>query len=97
MHKIFAVHINHGIRKESLSEEKVVFNYCELLKIPLTIYKIKYALNKNESMEMWARRIRQKYFELAREKFKCDFIFTAHHLNDKVETMIMRLKALERD
>ena len=91
VHKIFAVHINHGIRKESLSEEKVVFNYCELLKIPLTIYKIKYALNKNESMEMWARRIRQKYFELAREKFKCDFIFTAHHLNDKVETMIMNL------
>ena len=40
---------------------------------------------------MWARRIRQKYFELAREKFKCDFIFTAHHLNDKVETMIMNL------
>ena len=91
MHKIFAVHINHGIRKDSLSEEKEVFNYCELLKIPLTIYKIKYALNKNESMEMWARRIRQKYFELAREKFKCDFIFTAHHLNDKVETMIMNL------
>ena len=42
MHKIFAVHINHGIRKDSLSEEKEVFNYCELLKIPLTIYKIKY-------------------------------------------------------
>ncbi|MFL3024599.1 MAG: ATP-binding protein, partial [Candidatus Neomarinimicrobiota bacterium] len=28
MHKIFAVHINHGIRKDSLSEEKEVFNYC---------------------------------------------------------------------
>ena len=42
-------------------------------------------------MEMWARRIRQKYFKLAKEKFKCDFIFTAHHLNDKVETMIMNL------
>ena len=91
MHKIFAVHINHGIRKDSSSEEKVVFNYCELLKIPLIIYKVKYALYKSESMEMWARRIRQKYFKLAKEKFKCDFIFTAHHLNDKVETMLMNL------
>ncbi|MFL3024780.1 MAG: tRNA lysidine(34) synthetase TilS, partial [Candidatus Neomarinimicrobiota bacterium] len=50
-----------------------------------------YLLKKNESIEMWARRMRQKYFELARENFKCDFIFTAHHLNDKVETILMNL------
>ena len=42
-------------------------------------------------MEMWARRIRYKYFERARQNFKCDFIFTAHHMNDKVETILMNL------
>ena len=42
-------------------------------------------------MEMWARRTRQHYFELARKNFQCDFIFTGHHLNDKVETIIMNL------
>ncbi len=42
-------------------------------------------------MEMWARRMRQKYFEYARQNFKCDFILTGHHLNDKVETILMNL------
>ena len=90
-HKIFAVHVNHGIRKVSLNEEDEVSIYCKSLKIPLIIYKANFVLNKNESMEMWARRARQHYFELARQKFQCDFIFTAHHANDKVETIIMNL------
>ena len=55
MYKIFAVHINHGIRKASSNEEKEVFTFCESLDIPLITYKAKYTLNKNESMEMWAR------------------------------------------
>lgn len=61
------------------------------MKIPLITYKANFVQNKNESMEMWARRTRQHYFELARKNFQCDFIFTGHHLNDKVETIIMNL------
>ena len=90
-HKVFAVHINHGIRNASSYEEKEVFTFCKSLDIPLINYKAKYTLKKNESMEMWARRIRYKYFEKARQNFKCDFIFTAHHMNDKVETILMNL------
>ena len=90
-HKIFAVHINHGIREDSLNEEKKVSNYCQSLKIPLIVYKAHYYPDNNESMEMWARRIRQKYFKLARQNFECDFILTGHHLNDKIETIIMNL------
>ena len=90
-HKVFAVHINHGIRKASFNEEKEVFAFCESLDIPLISYKAKYTLNKNESMEMWARRVRYKYFERARQNFKCHFILTAHHMNDKVETVLMNL------
>ena len=61
------------------------------MKIPLITYKADFIKNKNESMEMWARRIRHNYYEFARKKFKCDYIFTGHHLNDKVETIIMNI------
>ena len=46
-HKVFAVHINHGIRKASFNEEKEVFTFCESLDIPLISYKEKYTSNKN--------------------------------------------------
>ena len=42
-------------------------------------------------MEMWARRIRQEAFNSEREKMNCDYILTAHHANDNVETILMHL------
>ena len=90
-HKIFAVHVNHGLRKESLNEEKEVSAYCKSLKIPLIVYRALYFPKKKQSIEMWAREIRKEYYELARISFQCDYIFTAHHLNDKIETIIMNL------
>ena len=88
---IYAVHINHGLRDASDSEENFVHNLCHNFDIALTVHQAKKDIAPNESMEMWARRIRQKSFELARNEFQCDFILTAHHANDNVETILMHL------
>jgi len=42
-------------------------------------------------MEMWGRRIRQDTYLTAKGKFNCDYILTAHHANDLVETILMHL------
>ena len=90
-HKLYAVHINHGLRSESIFEQKFVNNLCKKYKIPLFIKKCDSNIANGESMEMWARRIRQDTYLSAKEKFDCDYILTAHHANDLVETILMHL------
>ncbi len=88
---IFAVHINHGLREASDAEEKFVGDLCDELKVPLAVYHAKPDFRPGESMEMWARRIRQNAFDSGRREFDCDFILTAHHANDNLETILMHL------
>jgi tRNA(Ile)-lysidine synthase len=88
---LYAVHVNHGLRSRSTIEQKFVKNLCNKYKIPLYTKKYYSTFLKGESMEMWARRVRQSTYLSAKEKFNCDYILTAHHANDLVETILMHL------
>ena len=59
-HKLYAVHINHGLRSESIYEQKFVKNLCKKYEIPLFIKKCEPNFANGESMEMWARRVLQR-------------------------------------
>ncbi len=61
------------------------------MNVPLMVQHANQDHEQGESMEMYARRIRQDAFELARKEFNCDHILTAHHANDNVETILMHL------
>ena len=74
-HKLYAVHVNHGLRSRSTIEQKFVKNLCNKYKIPLYTKKYYSTFLKGESMEMWARRVRQSTYLSAKEKFNCDYIF----------------------
>ncbi len=89
--KLFAIHINHGLTKESDNHEKFVYKICIDKNIPLILKTEKRTINRNESDEMWARRIRYNhYFQTLIEK-NYDYVLTAHHANDNCETIIMNL------
>ncbi len=90
-HDIYAVHVNHGLRDASDFEEKFVSELCESLNIPLSVHHANSPQKKGESMEMWARRIRQSAFDSAQKEFNCDWSLTAHHGNDNVETILMHM------
>ena len=42
-------------------------------------------------MEMWGRKIRYKHFQSLRDKLNFDYIATAHHANDNLETILINL------
>lgn len=89
--KLFAIHINHGLTKESDNHEKFVYKICIDKNIPLILKAEKRTIKRNESDEMWARRIRYNhYFQTLIEK-NYDYVLTAHHANDNCETIIMNL------
>ena len=92
--ELVVFHINHGLRKESYEEaefvEKFVSNY------DIRFYKKELEMNslardKHISEEMLARELRYKAFNEMAAKENITKILTAHHKNDQVENILMRL------
>ena len=89
--QLYAIHVNHGLTNKSKNYEQFVQGVCAANKIPLIIRSEKRTNKNNESIEMWARRIRYHHFHQTLNDINYDYILTAHHANDNCETMLMNL------
>ena len=86
---IICAHINHNIRKESKEEEKYLKNYCKKENIIFeTITIEKY---KEKNLENEARTLRYKFYEKILEKYHTPYLFLAHHGDDLIETILMKI------
>ena len=88
---IICAHINHNIREESKEELEFVKKYCEDKN--LTIETTTFAKKSDESnySEQELREKRYEYFVQIINKHCADYLFTAHHGDDLIETVLMRL------
>ena len=87
--KIICVHINHNIRKESKTEEQYLKKYCKqhniiFEKMIITKY------NKN-NFENEAREKRYQFYEKILHKYNTKYLFLAHHGDDLIETILMKI------
>lgn len=89
--KVRAVHIDHGLRRESAGEARAVECACRAWRVPLEIVPLEVKKQKKpgESVEMAARRLR--YQALYRARRPGEWIATAHHEEDVAETVLMRI------
>lgn len=92
---ITVAHCNFSLRDaESDADETFVKSTCEALKIPYFIQKFdtkQFALDYKFSIQLAARKLRYDWFsELLLDK-KIDFVLTAHHLDDEIETFLINL------
>jgi tRNA(Ile)-lysidine synthase len=89
---IVAAHCNFGLRdEESNDDEAFVVEYCKANNI--TIETIRFDTKKESelsglSVQETARTLRYKWFEELRLKHGGEYILTAHHANDSIETLI---------
>lgn len=92
---ISVVNIEHGIRgEESVSDSEFVKDFCARHGIPCTVYKVdapRYATCTNTSVELAARELRYERFEHDLANGHCDVIALAHHRDDQIETILMRI------
>ena len=88
-----AAHINYRLRgSDSEADKKTVEDFCFKNKIPLHVYEVSEKdLKPENSVQLWARELRYRFFREVCEKENLDFIVTAHHLNDQLETFIINL------
>lgn len=93
--KIGVAHINYQLRgKDSLADELLVEKICAQNNIPIftkrVIHDHTFGLGLNGLQEK-AREIRYTYFQSIQQKFDYDYVLTAHHQEDVVETLLLKL------
>ncbi|MBB6372717.1 tRNA lysidine(34) synthetase TilS [Chryseobacterium shigense] len=86
-------HINYRLRGEDSDlDQKTVQDFCEKNHVPFHLYQVSEKDKKPEnSIQLWAREIRYSFFREIREQENLEFLVTAHHLNDQLETFIINL------
>ncbi|KAF1295264.1 tRNA lysidine(34) synthetase TilS [Enterococcus sp. JM4C] len=83
------VHVNHQLREESLAEEAYLTNYCQEKQLPF--YSVRWQNAPATGMEEAARTFRYQYFGQVMQQTGCTKLMTAHHGDDQLETLIMKL------
>lgn len=94
LENIYAVHVNHQLRPESEAEEALVRESCEKLGVKLFVQAIdvnKIAIKRKNGIEEAARYARYAFFESVMNAEKIDQLAVAHHADDQLETIMMRL------
>ena len=86
---LIIAHVNHNLRKQSYEEAEYMKQYCEDNNIVFETMTIESYGDDNFHNE--AHNIRYNYFESLVEKYHANYLMTAHHGDDLVETVMMRI------
>jgi tRNA(Ile)-lysidine synthase len=92
---IALAHCNFNLRgKESDADEDFVLQLAEDLELEVFIESFEtksFAEDKNLSVQMAARELRYHWFSELSEQLNFDYILTAHHADDNLETFFINL------
>ena len=88
---IVCAHINHNIRQESFEEQKFIEEFCESNNLIFETTTFDKKSEEQDYNELELREKRYNYFETLIKKYNAKYLFTAHHGDDLVETILMRI------
>lgn len=87
--KIVVAHVNHHVRIESDIEEEYLKKFC--LERNIIFETTKFLEYKENNFENEARKRRYKFYENLLLKYNSKFLFLAHHGDDLIETVMMKI------
>ncbi len=86
---LIIAHVNHNIRVESTQEAEFLKKYCEENQLIFESMVIENYGDDNFHNE--ARNIRYAFFDNIVHKYEANYLMTAHHGDDLMETVLMRI------
>lgn len=86
--QIIIAHVNHNIRTQSQQEEEFIKTYAKQNTLQIETIKLEPI---QQNFEATARTKRYEFFLNAAAKHQAKYILLAHHADDNLETIIMRL------
>lgn len=88
---IIIAHINHHLRNESDIEENFIRELAQKYKMTVHVYHWTPDEQPVSGIELAARQIRYRFFKQVMRAEKAKYLLTAHHADDQIETILMRL------
>lgn len=93
--ELYALHVHHGIRgAEADRDAAFCRDFCQSRNVPFFLSCVDapaFAKAEKIGMEEAARTLRYREIESVCEKVGAQFVLTAHHLDDQLETVLLRL------
>ena len=86
---IIVAHVNHHQRLQSNEEQQFIVDLCNKLNIKCYVKELYFDTHQN--FQAMARNERYLFFNEVLMKEKAKYLITAHHANDDLETILMRL------
>ncbi len=87
--QLICAHVNHNVRRQSTEEEEFIQEYC--IKHHVMLEKMKIEKYSDDNFHNEARNIRYHFFEEVVHKYGATYLMTAHHGDDLIETILMRI------
>ena len=87
--ELIVAHVNHKIRSVSDDEAKMVEEYAKKNNVTFELQELDYQNTKFSEDD--AHRKRYKFFKSLIKKYKAKYLVTAHHGDDLIETILMRI------
>ena len=86
--KLVIAHFDHGIREDSVEDQKFVEGLSESYVLPFVYAKGNLGSDASEAQ---AREARYAFLRAVKQKYKADAIITAHHQDYLIETIIINI------
>jgi tRNA(Ile)-lysidine synthase len=89
--QILAATVDHGLRAGSRQEAESVAELCEQLGVPHAILAVEWDIAPDSAIQEKAREVRYGALAAWMRDSGLSTLATGHHLDDQVETLVMRL------
>ncbi len=84
-----ALHVDHGLHEDSARWSEHCRRICDALDVPVEIVRVQVTHERGEGLEASARRARHAAFASAIQP--SEWLALAHHRDDQVETVLLKL------
>lgn len=90
---VLAAHLDHGLDDDSPRRAESARQVCEALGVRSCVSRrdVSSRCRGAMSVEAVARSVRYRFLERAREELGADYVVTAHHADDQLETLLLRV------
>ncbi|MGV3043254.1 tRNA lysidine(34) synthetase TilS [Staphylococcus rostri] len=91
--QLTCLHVHHGLRAASNEEAQFLTTYCEQRGIPLFVHRLDLTetVETGRSIQHDARVLRYAWFDDMMHDLDADYLLTAHHQDDQLETIFYRV------
>ena len=85
----YLLHVNYGLREEADEDARWCQWYAEEYRFEIEVLNADPSKRSGENVQNWARKIRYNWFKERAEALGAEYVFTAHHMDDRRETFLM--------